>query len=73
MACQIWGFLFGFQLCLAFSVCFPQGYIFGARPVPEEVKWSTGVFTVLSFPQELARDKLGSSSKINGTEPLQRC
>lgn len=73
MACQVWGFFFGFQLCLAFSVCFPQEDIFRARPVPEDMKWNTGVFTVLRFPQEPPGDKLGCSSKMNGTEPLQRC
>lgn len=46
--------------------------ILRAGPLPEEVKWSAGVFTVLHSPQETPRDKLGSSSKINGTQPLQR-
>lgn len=57
MACQEWGFLLGFQHCLAFSVCFSQGDVLRARPVPLEVKWSTGVFTVLHSPQEPPREK----------------
>lgn len=47
IACHKWGFVLGFQHCLPFSVCFPQGDVFRARPMPLEVKWGTTVFKVL--------------------------
>lgn len=71
MACQEWGFLLGFQHCLAFSVCIPQGDVFMARPVPLEVKWSTGVFTVLHSPQEPLRDKQQNQYYRAITEELE--
>lgn len=71
MACQEWGFLLVFQHCLAFSVCFPQGDVFRARPVPLEVNWSTGVLTVLHSPQEPPRDKEQNQYYRTVTEELE--
>lgn len=71
MACQEWGFLLGFQHCLAFSVCFPQGDVFRARPVSVEVKWSTAVFTVLHSSQKPLRHKQKNHYYTTITEELE--
>lgn len=71
MACQEWGFVLGFQHCLAFGVCFPQGDVFRARPLPLEVKWSTIVFTVLHSSQEFPRDKQKNQYYRTITEELE--
>lgn len=73
VVCRVWRFLFIFQLCLAFSFHFSQADIFSIKPGPGQMKWSTGVFPVLHSPQEPLGDNMGSSSRINGTEQLQRC